>query len=139
MSEDSTVQVSAGALARIRLLQKVWQATEAAVIDQLLDAFAEPQPTPAHQQRDRNEVEVHATYEGQFIKGTFDLRTRGLRVDEGPLAGRSFKSPSGAAMAIVREVKPDVHNNRNGWTFWTVTDTGYPLQSMRADVPRRAT
>lgn len=139
MSKVSNIEVSAEAHARIRLLQAAWHATEAAVIDRLLDAFAQPQPASADQLRDQNELEVRASYEGHFIKGTFDKRTHSLRIDEGPLAGQSFKSPSGAAMAIVRQVKPDVHSNRNGWTFWTVTDTGYPLQSVRPGTPRRTT
>ncbi|MFC5093619.1 hypothetical protein [Amycolatopsis plumensis] len=84
-------------------------------------------------------MEVHASYDGHIAKGIFDLRTHHLRITDGPLAGQAFKSPSGAAMAVVRHVKPDIHNNRNGWTFWTVTDTGRPLESVRASTARRPT
>ncbi|RJQ83749.1 hypothetical protein [Amycolatopsis panacis] len=133
MANTRTIEVSDETLARVRLLQSAWQASADAVIDRLLNAFmqfdaAEP-----------DRLEVHATYDGNLVKGSFDVRTRHLTITEGPLAGQSFKSPSGAAMALVRHLNPEVHNNRNGWTFWTITGTGHPLQTVRSDGPRRFT
>lgn len=130
-----TIEVSDETLARVRLLQSAWQTSADAVIDRLLNAFmqvdaAVPEP---------GRLDVHATYEGKLVKGSFDVRTRYLTITEGPLTGQSFKSPSGAAMALVRHLNPEVHNNRNGWTFWTITDTGHPLQTVRSDGPRRFT
>ncbi|MFG1646106.1 hypothetical protein ACGFMK_38005 [Amycolatopsis sp. NPDC049252] len=139
MATHPTIEVSHEALTRIRLLQSAWQTSEAAVVDRLLDAFAQAgQPLPS-QEQNPDELKVHATYEGQRVRGTFDLQTHHLQITEGPLAGQMFKSPSGAAMAVVRHLNPDVHNNRNGWTFWTISDTKRPLLSMRSDARRGTT
>ncbi|WP_326955931.1 hypothetical protein [Amycolatopsis sp. NBC_01286] len=139
MDDDREIEVSVENRERIRLLQSAWEASADAVIGRLLDSFAQNGTSRKAPERAQDELEVHAVYEGQPVKGIFEIRTHHLKIVEGPLAGRSFKSPSGAAMAVVRHLKPDVHNNRNGWTFWTITNTGHPLQAVRDNAPRRTT
>jgi hypothetical protein len=72
-------------------------------------------------------------YEGQRIDAIYHTRTKRVDAGTGVLAGQSFKSPSGAAMAIVRALNPKVHPNRNGWTFWTITQTGKTLEAIKPD------
>ena len=76
-------------------------------------------------------VAVHAVYDGQRTAGVYDQATHRVTISEGPLAGTSYKSPSGAAIAVVTNCRPDVNPNRNGWSFWTVTTTGRLLQTLR--------
>jgi hypothetical protein len=76
-------------------------------------------------------VPIHADYEGFRNNALFDPATERVDFVEGPLAGQSFKSPSGAAVAVVKHHNPDVDPNRNGWSFWTVSETGEWLQSLR--------
>jgi hypothetical protein len=48
--------------------------------------------------------------------------------------GESFRSPTGAARAVVRHYNPSVNDNRNGWGFWQIDSGGGPrawLQSIR--------
>lgn len=76
-------------------------------------------------------VPIHAVYEGRRTSGHYDLDTRSVTIDDGPLAGRRYKSPSGAAIAVVSHYRPGVNPSRNGWSFWTVTDSGRSLSSVR--------
>jgi hypothetical protein len=74
---------------------------------------------------------IHADYEGFRSNAYFEPTTERVEFVEGPLAGKSFKSPSGAARAVISHYKPEVDPNRNGWGFWIVSETGEWLQSVR--------
>jgi hypothetical protein len=80
---------------------------------------------------DGSRVAIHGDYEGRRTKAWFSPSTQRVEIAEGPLAGASYKSPSGAARAVVAHGNPEVNPSRNGWAFWTVTATGAPLQSLR--------
>ncbi|MFE7535297.1 DUF262 domain-containing protein [Streptomyces rhizosphaericola] len=75
-------------------------------------------------------VELHAVYEGRRITAYYDPPSRTVTIPSGPGRG-VYESPSGAAVAMVRALNPQVNPNRNGWSFWTVTTTGALLQSIR--------
>ena len=98
----------------------------------LLVARSRPAASPAAMQPgEMTWVEIHALYDGHRTRGTFDPTTHRVTLSDGPLEGRSFKSPSGAAIAVVSHYRPGVNPNRNGWSFWTVTSSGDLLQSLR--------
>lgn len=79
-------------------------------------------------------VDVHADYEGHRTGAHFHQLTNRVDIVDGPLAGQSFKSPSSAARAVVAHYKPGVSPQRNGWTFWMLSDgSGRFLQSVRGD------
>jgi hypothetical protein len=80
---------------------------------------------------DDSGVPIHVRYEGNRIEALFEPETHAVTITSGPLAGTKHKSTSRAAIEVVRSLNPDVHPNRNGWSFWTVTATGEPLQSLR--------
>ncbi|MEV8307348.1 DUF262 domain-containing protein [Streptomyces flavidovirens] len=75
-------------------------------------------------------IEIHANYEGRRTQAFYDPSSRTVTIDSGPGRGE-HETPSGAAVAVVRALNPDVNPNRNGWEFWTVTTTGNLLQSIR--------
>ena len=79
---------------------------------------------------------VHAIYGGTRTDGLYDRVSQSLTITTGPLAGRSFSKPSGAAVALVQVYSPDVNPNRNGWSFWVVSKTGKRLQTIRYERPR---
>jgi hypothetical protein len=56
-----------------------------------------------------------------------------VQIVDGPLAGATFKSPTGAARAVVRQYNSNVTDNRNGWLFWQreVQGRRVPFQSIR--------
>ncbi|WP_045875876.1 hypothetical protein [Pseudofrankia sp. DC12] len=77
-------------------------------------------------------VAVYADYEGHRTQGRYDLKTSRIDITSGPMRGQSFKSPTGAARAVVAHYKPSVSPHRNGWSFWVLDDgSGRFLQSIR--------
>lgn len=76
-------------------------------------------------------VAVYADYEGHRTHGRYDCQTKRIDILSGPLTGRSFKTPTGAARAVVTHYKPDVNPNRNGWSFWVLEDGSGPLWKIR--------
>lgn len=131
---EHRVSVSSDAYRQIMLLCRAWNTTPSTVVDRVLADYARgPEPRRLAPVPPPSFVHVHARYEGVRVDGIFDRASRGLTITTGDLEGKEFKSPSGAAMALVRHLNPDVHNNRNGWDFWTVTDSGLPLKTLRYD------
>src|SRR4051812_39621448 len=106
---------------RIALLALAWGISEGEVVKRLLDDFQES--GQRRQEMTDGRVNVHAVYEGSRTEGVFDPLSGALEITSGPLAGQRFKSPSGAAVAVVQATNPGVNPNRNGWSFWVRTDT----------------
>jgi hypothetical protein len=52
-------------------------------------------------------------------------------ITNGVLNGRSYRSPSGAAIGVVQALNPEVHPNRNGWNFWFIAENGKTLATIR--------
>jgi hypothetical protein len=77
-------------------------------------------------------VAVCADYVGYRTHGNYDATTTRVDITSGPLAGRSFKTPTAAARAVVAHHNPGVSPNRNGWNFWRLDDgSGRALESVR--------
>ena len=76
-------------------------------------------------------VFIFCDYDGHRTRGAFDLTTHRVDVVDGPLSGKSFKTPSAAASAVVADLNPSVSPNRNGWGFWRVESSGEILQTIR--------
>lgn len=77
-------------------------------------------------------VAIYADYEGRRTQGRFDSRTHRVDITSGPLAGKSYKTPSGAAIAVVSHYNPTINPNRNGWGFWVLDDgSGRLLRTLR--------
>ncbi len=86
------------------------------------------EPQPASQG-----VAIYADYEGHRVRARYFEPAR-VEISDGPLAGKSFKTPTGAARAVVRQYNPSVNDNRNGWSFWQIdngTGARVWLQSIR--------
>ncbi|MET7639781.1 DUF4357 domain-containing protein [Streptomyces sp. NPDC005438] len=117
---------------KVTLLSRAWEVTPGQAVARLVDHFhnaaASPVSPPAAPEDDT--VPVHAFYRGKRVTGRYDLNNRSLTVDPGPGEGH-YKSPSGAAVAVLRDLKPDGTANRNGWSFWLIDSNGETLQSIR--------
>ncbi len=88
--------------------------TEGEIIRRLIGQSVKPRATAAS---DADGVATYADYEGHRIHARYFTPAR-VEITDGPLAGHSFKTPTGAARAVVRIYNPSVDDNRNGWTFW---------------------
>lgn len=77
-------------------------------------------------------VAVYVDYEGHRTQARYDPKTSRIDITSGPLRGQSFKTPTGAARAVVSHYKPSVSPHRNGWSFWVLDDgSGRFLQNIR--------
>src|SRR5687767_3429214 len=69
-------------------------------------------------------IEVYGEYNGERVEGKYLPATKRLTVTTGTLAGQSFKSPSGAARAVVAVLNPErTATQTNGWRFWHDAET----------------
>lgn len=76
-------------------------------------------------------VPIHADYDGRRTHALFVPGPGRVEITDGPLVGQVFRTPSEAARMVVQDRKPQVSPHRNGWSFWTITDSRVPLQSIR--------
>jgi hypothetical protein len=131
--ELPTITLSSEVKRQVTLLARAWETSEGRAIERLLDRFQSngAQKNQAGNGEASPGVRVHAVYRGVRIEGVFDPDTKGLVIIRGPMTGRVFDSPSGAATGVVQSINPKVRPNRNGWGFWTITASGELLQSIR--------
>jgi hypothetical protein len=127
----ATIEVDDDTKRTVSFAARMANLSESAIIRRLIETSALPdseRPQPSEQGTD-----VYADYEGHRVRARYVAPAR-VEIVDGPLAGRSFKTPTGAARAVVRHYNPDINDNRNGWTFWQLdNDSGArrPLQSVR--------
>jgi hypothetical protein len=108
--------------------------TKGEVVARLVEQASVPAVAPptAEASGASDVINVHADYTGHRTQGTYDPVTTRIDITSGPLAGRSFKTPTGAARAVVAQYNPEVSPSRNGWTFWILSDgSGRLLQHIR--------
>ena len=127
---DEDIRVPIADRRRLTLLARAWNTDLGGAVSRLLDHF-EGDPLPSRPTAGDERVAVHAVYSDERIDGLFDQHTEHLEIVTGALSGRVYRSPSGAAVAVVGLYKKGVNPNRNGWTFWTITDTNELLQTIR--------
>ncbi|MFG1921741.1 hypothetical protein [Cryptosporangium sp. NPDC048952] len=126
------MEIAAGPLRDLTLIAKSRNESLGEAVAFLIEQFhrsatngAQPSAPPT------TGVAIYATYQGERVEGLFDPATAGLTVTSGALAGTWFGSPSGAAKAVVANLKPGVTPNRSGYDFWFVASTGKTLASIR--------
>jgi hypothetical protein len=127
----ATIEIDDQTATAIRLAADTADITPGEVIRRLVDRSRPSSGAMKTQAAESEKVPIHAVYEGHRTAGTYEVATHRVTITDGPLTSRSFKSPSGAAIAVVTHYQPGVNPNRNGWTFWTVTNSGDLLQSLR--------
>lgn len=115
---------------QITLLARAWDVTPGEAVRRLVDHFQRPSLAAAPSAPASNRVAVHAIYDGVHVPGLYDPATQALTITEGPAAG-TYRTPSGAASAVLQALKPHVKPNRNGWGFWALDDSGELLQTLR--------
>ncbi|WP_330242381.1 hypothetical protein [Streptomyces sp. NBC_00525] len=133
MTVQHSVQLDPATGQKVDLLARAWNTTPGEAVRRLVEHFEDSPAPAAHSAPDVASpalVPVHVFYSGHRISGTYDRENRSLTIADGPAAG-TYKTPSGAASAVLHALRPDVRPNRNGWSFWTVDETGEILQSIR--------
>lgn len=127
----ATIEVDEQTYRSIAFAAKMAGSTAGQVVSRLVSESALP-AAAGTEETASDGVAIYADYEGRRTAAKFDPRTHRIDITSGPLTGRSYKTPSGAAIAVVRHHKPTVNPNRNGWGFWTLDDgSGRLLQTLR--------
>jgi hypothetical protein len=129
----ATIEIEDRTRDMVRFAARVAGLTDSDVVARAVEAYCGPGDAEPGSRRDPwTEVAVYARYQGTRVDGRFLPATRRLAVTTEPLAGSHFRSPSGAAAAVVQAVNPrrqTIHTN--GWTFWRVVTTDAPLLTLR--------
>lgn len=132
---STTIEVDEQTYRSLEFAARMSGSTAGEVVARLVAAASMPASVSAEgkeQTEDGREVGVYVDYEGHRTHGVYSRDTTRIDITSGPLAGRSFKTPTGAARAVVAHYKPGVSPNRNGWSFWVIDDgSGKFLQSIR--------
>jgi hypothetical protein len=76
-------------------------------------------------------VKIYCDYAGYRTQALFHPGPGRIDIEDGSLAGSSFRTPSEAARAVVSSANPDVSPHRNGWSFWLIAANGKALQTIR--------
>ena len=122
-----TVQVSEADKGALALAARMADVSEGEIIHRLIAAGSVADEVPASEDQG---VVIYSDYAGHRTAAVYYVPGR-VEVTDGPLAGASFASPSGAARAIVHNYNPAVSGHRHGWTFWRLRDGGATLESIR--------
>lgn len=132
----ATIEVDEDTKRTVSFAARMANLTEGGIIRRLISASTlSEESTP--QPPDRGAA-IYADYEGHRVHARYFEPAR-VEIVDGPLAGQSFKSPTGAARAVIRHYNPSVNDNRNGWAFWQMDDesgTRMSLQSIRPQAIR---
>jgi hypothetical protein len=130
-----TVELAEATHSDLTLLAQAWQVDHNGAVERLISDFRSNGPRakvgPPPQPTDQGLVEIYADYNGVRVSGVYDPKTQSVRITSGISNQRTFKSPSGAAIAVVSELNPTVDPNRNGWSFWNLVESGETLQQIR--------
>lgn len=126
----ATIDVDGNTKQAVSFAARMANVTEGEIVRRLVaaSALATEDPEPADQG-----VAIYADYEGRRVRARYFEPAR-VEIIDGPLAGKSFKTPTGAARAVVRHYNPSVNDNRNGWSFWQIDNRSGArvwLQSIR--------
>jgi hypothetical protein len=135
----ATIEVDEGVKRTLSFAARMADVPEGEIVRRLIAASS--LETKEHDHGPKG-VAIYAIYEGHRTQALYFAPAR-VEIIDGPLRGKSFGSPTGAARAVVRYYNPSVNDNRNGWGFWQVDNGGGPrvwLQSIRptnAKLPSR--
>lgn len=131
---STTIEVDEQTYRSLEFAARISNTTAGEVVARLVAAASVPEPVPVTGTNSETPkgVAVYADYDGHRTHASYDRDTTRVDVTSGPLAGRSFKTPTGAARAVVAHYKPGISPNRNGWSFWTLDDgSGRLLRALR--------
>jgi hypothetical protein len=126
----ATIEVDDGIKRTVSFAARMANVAEGEILRRLIAAssLTGEDPDPG-----RKGLAIFADYVGHRTRALYFAPAR-VEILDGPLKGQSFKSPTGAARAVVRHYNPSVNDNRNGWGFWQIDNGGGArvwLQSIR--------
>src|SRR6185369_1931691 len=103
----ATIEVDEYTKRTVLFAARMANLTEGGIIRRLI--MAEIQPVERSPRSTDHGVAVYADYEGHRIRARYFEPAR-VEIIDGPLSGKSFKTPTGAARAVVRHYNPSVND-----------------------------
>ncbi|HEU0130974.1 MAG TPA: hypothetical protein VFQ85_08295 [Mycobacteriales bacterium] len=129
MNYGDTIVVDQATALAVRFAARLHGITDSQVVIRAVAQIGARGSGPAHRWEP---VPVFCEYAGVRVDGTYLPATRRLVVNPGESTERSFRSPSGAARAVVEMLNPRrSHTQTNGWHFWRIADSGARLDTVR--------
>lgn len=130
-----TIEVDQQTYDRLSFGARMAHCTIGEVLARLLDEAVRGEAAPDASTGARavldDPVPVYGVYHRHRIEGTFLPLSGELKITTGPLAGKTYSSPSAAAIAVVDHFNPDrAYKNTNGRTFWVSKSSGKSLRSI---------
>lgn len=127
-----TIEVDEDTKRTVAFAAQMANLSESAVIRRLIEASTMAAAEPPEAGDDG--VAIYADYEGRRVHARYFEPAR-VQIVDGPLAGQTFKTPTGAARAVVRHYNPAINDNRNGWKFWQLDTGSGPRRSLESIRP----
>jgi hypothetical protein len=127
------IPVDAATAMAVRFAARLYGLTPSQVVTRAVHALGDATPEKLPEAEALwAPVPVYGDYDGTRVEGEYLPATRRLAVRSEPLPGESFKSPSGAARAVVSALNPArAAPTTNGWLWWRVVATNEPLRVYR--------
>ena len=140
-----TIRVSDRAFEELAVLGRRWKTASASeTVEELLDRVSAdstdkgPEAPSQIPLRPTEDVQIYSLYRNTWVPAVYHRPSGHVVVGLDELADQVFRSPSGAAKAVVKLLTPEVDPNRNGWSFWLIEGTSEPLNSLRQKRPAAA-
>ncbi|MGH3926253.1 MAG: hypothetical protein ACRDTT_25880 [Pseudonocardiaceae bacterium] len=109
----ATIEVDDHTYRSLEFAARMSHTTAGQVVARLVEEASMPQPAAEDEQpASARLIAIFADYEGHRTRATYDPDTTRVDITSGPLQGSSFKTPTGAARAVVRHYKPKISPNR---------------------------
>src|SRR4051794_33421448 len=100
----ASIEVDGTTKRTVSFAARMAEVSEGEIIRRLVNASALARVDPEPVQEG---IEIYADYEGHRVQARYFAPAR-VEIVDGPLAGQSFKTPTGAARAVVRLYNPSV-------------------------------
>lgn len=128
------IEVSQDTKERVAFAARMANIPEGEIVRRLITDFAVAEDAVSSPKTGAGDgIPIYADYAGHRTRAQFIAPAR-VEIVDGPLEGKSYKSPTAAARAVVSQYKPEVNDNRNGWMFWAIDNGASPrawLQTIR--------
>jgi len=128
-----TIEVSDATFQKLAFAARVTGKAVGDLVGELVDAEGSSGAAPAMPATSvpPGQLPIFKIYRGRRYDGFYDPRNEAVTLVTGPFGGQVFRTPTAAAVAIVRHANPSRENaETNGFRFFKTAD-GVLLDSIR--------
>jgi hypothetical protein len=116
----------------VRFAARLFGVSESEVVARAVREFAASRDETVKPPNPFAPIAIYGEYEGRRFDAEFLPATGRVTVLTEPLEGQRFRSPSGAARAVVALLNPGRSATQtNGWRFWRLAESDARLEVVR--------